>query len=42
VCAAFNGQHTTSHPSVKVVEMEADGLDAKGEPTIRAALKEVA
>lgn len=40
VCAAFNSMHTTSHPSIKVVEMEAPGLDTiKGEPTIRAGLK---
>lgn len=42
VCAAFNSQHTTTHPSVKVVEIEAEGLDLKGEPTIRANLKAVA
>lgn len=42
VCAAFNGMHTTSHPSVKVVEMEAEGLDLTGEPTIRATLKAAA
>lgn len=43
VCAAFNGQHVTSHPDIRVVEIEAPGLElSKGEPVIRASLKAVA
>jgi hypothetical protein len=43
VCAAFNGTFGTSHPNVKVVELEAEGVDVTtGEPRFRSALKAVA
>lgn len=42
VCAKFGDTFVTSHPDIKVMEMEAPGLDVSGEPTIRGTLKAVA
>jgi hypothetical protein len=43
VCAKFNDTFGTSHPNVKVIELEAEGVDAEsGEPRFRSALKAVA
>lgn len=42
VCVEFNGRHTTSHPDILVDAIEAPGLVATSEPTIRSTLKAVA
>jgi hypothetical protein len=43
VVAEFNGAYGTSHPDIKVLEIEAEGVDTStGEPRFRAALKAVA
>lgn len=43
VCASLGGEFVTSHPDIKVVEMEAPGLDvSKSEPRFNAPLKAAA
>lgn len=40
VCANFGGTFGTSHPDIKVMELEAAGVDvSKGEPRFVPALK---